>query len=93
MGAIMHVTGIGVTCAWKHLDSATLLIEVLVDQEIPYRRQVVVMIGPGDIHIVPTKGAHAHILGRQFKGSENLYSIQLRSGHIAHSSESSLQLV
>lgn len=53
---------------------------------------VVVMIRPDDIHMVPTKGANAHILGRQFKGSENLYTIQLRSGHIVHSSESSLSL-
>jgi len=53
---------------------------------------VVVMIRPDDIHIVPTKGAEAHILGRQFKGSENLYTIQLRSGQIIHSSESSLSM-
>ena len=54
--------------------------------------KVVVMIRPDDIHIVPAKGASAHILGRQFKGSENLYTIQLRSGQIVHSSESSLTL-
>lgn len=54
--------------------------------------KVVVMIRPDDIHIVPTKGADAHILGRQFKGSENLYTIQLRSGQIVHSSESSLSM-
>lgn len=54
--------------------------------------KVVVMIRPDDIHIVPTKGADAHILGRQFKGSENLYTIQLRSGQIIHSSESSLSM-
>ena len=54
--------------------------------------KVVVMIRPDDIHIVPTKGADAHILGRQFKGSENLYTIQLRSGQLVHSSESSLSV-
>lgn len=54
--------------------------------------KVDVMIRPDDIHIVPTKGADAHILGRQFKGSENLYTIQLRSGQIVHSSESSLSI-
>ncbi len=53
---------------------------------------VVVMIRPDDIHIVPTKGAEAHILARQFKGSENVYTIQLPSGQIVHSSESSLSI-
>ena len=53
---------------------------------------VVVMIRPDDIHIVPTKGADAHILARQFKGSENVYTIQLPSGQIVHSSESSLSI-
>ncbi len=60
--------------------------------KFPTSTKVVVMIRPDDIHIVPTKGANAHILGRQFKGSENLYTIQLRSGQIVHSSESSLSL-
>ncbi len=53
---------------------------------------VVVMIRPDDIHIVPTKGANAHILARQFKGSENVYTIQLPSGQVVHSSESSLSI-
>lgn len=61
-------------------------------KKFPTNTKVVVMIRPDDIHIVPTKGADAHILGRQFKGSENLYTIQLRSGQIVHSSESSLSL-
>ena len=50
---------------------------------------VVVMIRPDDIHVVPTKGAEARLLSRQFKGSENLYTIRLPSGQIVHSSESS----
>jgi iron(III) transport system ATP-binding protein len=50
------------------------------------------MIRPDDIHIVPTKGADARILARQFKGSENVYTIQLSSGQIVHSSESSLSI-
>jgi iron(III) transport system ATP-binding protein len=53
---------------------------------------VVVMIRPDDIHIVPTKGAEARILARQFKGSENVYTIRLPSGQIVHSSESSLSV-
>ena len=58
-------------------------------QHFPSGTKVVVMIRPDDIHITPAKGAAAHILGRQFKGSENVYTIQLPSGQILHSSESS----
>ncbi len=54
--------------------------------------RVHVMIRPDDIHITPAKGANARILGRQFKGSENLYTIQLQSGQLIHSSESSLSI-
>ena len=61
-------------------------------QNLTTGSQVVVMIRPDDIHIVPTKGADAHILARQFKGSENVYTIQLPSGQIVHSSESSLSV-
>lgn len=58
-------------------------------RHLPSGTKVVVMIRPDDIHLAPTKGAPAHILSRQFKGSENVYTIQLPSGHIVHSSESS----
>ena len=61
-------------------------------QHLATGTSVVVMIRPDDIHIVPTKGADAHILARQFKGSENVYTIQLPSGQIVHSSESSLSI-
>jgi iron(III) transport system ATP-binding protein len=61
-------------------------------QNFPAGIKAVVMIRPDDIHIVPTKGADAHIQGRQFKGSENAYTIQLSSGQITHSSESSLSI-
>lgn len=50
---------------------------------------VVVMIRPDDIHLAPAKGADARIVGRQFRGSENLYTVSLPSGQIIHSSESS----
>ena len=50
---------------------------------------VVVMIRPDDIHLQPDKGAQARIVARQFRGSENLYTVQLPSGHLLHSSESS----
>ncbi len=54
--------------------------------------RVVVMIRPDDIHIVPTKDRGAHIVSRQFRGSENLYTINLPSGLVVHSSESSTSL-
>ena len=51
--------------------------------------QLVVMIRPDDIRLTPNTTAGARIVGRQFRGSENLYTIQLGSGQIVHSSESS----
>jgi iron(III) transport system ATP-binding protein len=51
--------------------------------------QVVVMIRPDDIHIVPVEKSFAHIVGRRFHGSENLYTIGLPSGRVVHSSEPS----
>ncbi|NGZ02393.1 MAG: ABC transporter ATP-binding protein [Nitrospira sp. WS238] len=50
---------------------------------------VVVMIRPDDIHLIPNKSAEPRIVARQFRGSENLYAVQLPSGQIVHSSESS----
>lgn len=50
---------------------------------------VVVMIRPDDIHLVPTEDARARVLSRQFRGSENLYTVRLPSGQIVHSSQSS----
>jgi iron(III) transport system ATP-binding protein len=53
---------------------------------------VVVMIRPDDIHLVPTKGAQARVLSRQFHGSENLYTVNLPSGQIVHSSQGSTSI-
>lgn len=50
---------------------------------------VVVMIRPDDIHLLPNKTAGSRIVARQFRGSENLYTVRLGSGQIVHSSESS----
>ena len=55
----------------------------------PSGARVVVMIRPDDIHIVPVAKSFAHILARQFHGSENLYTIGLPSGQVVHSSEPS----
>ena len=51
--------------------------------------KVVVMIRPDDIHIIPGQDGPARLLARQFRGSENLYTIGLPSGQIVHSSEPS----
>ena len=51
--------------------------------------RVVVMIRPDDIHVIPAQDCTARILARQFRGSENLYTIGLPSGHVVHSSEAS----
>ncbi len=50
---------------------------------------VVVMIRPDDVHLIPTKNARSRVLSRQFRGSENLYTVSLPSGQIVHSSQSS----
>ena len=50
---------------------------------------VMVMIRPDDVHIVPSAHCAARIIARQFRGSENLYTIGLPSGHVVHSSEAS----
>ncbi len=50
---------------------------------------VAVMIRPDDVHLLPNKSAEPRIVARQFRGSENLYGVQLPSGQIVHSSESS----
>jgi iron(III) transport system ATP-binding protein len=51
--------------------------------------KVVVMIRPDDIHIIPNEESSARILARQFRGSENVYTIGLPSGQVIHSSETS----
>jgi iron(III) transport system ATP-binding protein len=55
----------------------------------PRGAQVVVMIRPDDIHIVPVERSFAHIVARRFHGSENLYTVDLPSGRVVHSSEPS----
>jgi iron(III) transport system ATP-binding protein len=59
--------------------------------QLGYRggQHVAVMIRPDDVHIVPSEHCAAKVLARQFRGSENLYTIGLPSGHLVHSSEPS----
>lgn len=50
---------------------------------------VVVMIRPDDVRITPSDTGDAVIVARQFRGSENVYRVKLRSGRILHCSEAS----
>ncbi|MEK7715971.1 MAG: ABC transporter ATP-binding protein, partial [candidate division NC10 bacterium] len=51
--------------------------------------KVRVMIRPDDVIFVPDPQGEAVILRRSFRGSENLYSLGLPSGHRVHSSQPS----
>jgi len=53
----------------------------------PDGTEVMVMIRPDDIDLTPGSEGGATVLGRQFKGSENLYIVSLPSGRILHSSQ------
>ena len=52
--------------------------------------EVMVMIRPDDIDLVPDPKGAATVFSRQFRGSENLYAVALPSGQILHSSQHSL---
>ena len=55
----------------------------------PAGTEVELLIRPDDVHIVPASPGEARIVGRQFRGSENLYALLLPSGQHLHSSEPS----
>lgn len=55
----------------------------------PSGTAVDLMIRPDDVHIMPASQGTAQIVGRQFRGSENLYRVLLPSGQHLHSSEAS----
>ncbi|MHC4684775.1 MAG: ABC transporter ATP-binding protein [Planctomycetota bacterium] len=48
-----------------------------------------VMIRPDDIDFIPDDQAKTVIVGREFRGSENIYSIRLESGQVIRSSQPS----
>lgn len=48
-----------------------------------------VMVRPDDIEIAPDEGSDAVIIGREFRGSENMYAIKLASGNIIMSTQAS----
>ncbi|MEE8448614.1 MAG: ABC transporter ATP-binding protein [Thermodesulfobacteriota bacterium] len=51
--------------------------------------EVEVMIRPDDVHITPDQDSNGIILRREFKGSENLYTVRLDSGQLLTSSQPS----
>lgn len=60
------------------------------NSKFPSGTKVAVMIRPDDIDLVPKEAGNATIWDRQFRGSENLYTVRLSSGEIVHSSLHSL---
>ena len=51
--------------------------------------KVKVMLRPDDVSFIPSPDGQGVIVRRYFRGSENLYSIRLPSGHRVHSSQAS----
>lgn len=63
-----------------------------IHSEFETGTEVMVMIRPDDIDLLPDTAGAATVFNRQFRGSENLYSIVLASGQILHSSQHSLSV-
>lgn len=53
---------------------------------------VLVMVRPDDLQITQVGVGNARIESRQFRGSENLYTIRLASGHLVHCTEPSTKI-
>ncbi|MFQ5579060.1 MAG: ABC transporter ATP-binding protein [Nitrospiria bacterium] len=60
------------------------------DQKLPTGMEVMVMIRPDDIDLIPNPRGENTLFRRQFRGSENVYCILLPSGQVLHSSQHSL---
>jgi iron(III) transport system ATP-binding protein len=58
----------------------------------PAGHSIVVMIRPDDIRLAPDPEGVARVVSRQFRGSENLYTLSLPSGQVLHSSEHSVSV-
>jgi len=58
--------------------------------ELPTGTEVMVMIRPDDIDLIPNPRGDHILFRRQFRGSENVYCILLPSGQVLHSSQHSL---
>ncbi|MFQ5839209.1 MAG: ABC transporter ATP-binding protein, partial [Candidatus Methylomirabilales bacterium] len=60
---------------------------------LPVKNQVEIMVRPDDVTVTPDPDGNAVVVARQFRGADNLITIQLKSGTILHSHhESSLLL-
>lgn len=59
-------------------------------KQYPGGTSVAIMIRPDDIRLVPDPGGIARVTSRQFRGSENLYTLALPSGQEIHASEHSV---
>jgi iron(III) transport system ATP-binding protein len=74
------------------VDNGKIHTEVGIFENVgghPPGTAVEIMIRPDDVHLVPASPGGARIVGRQFRGSENLYVVILPSGQHLHSSEAS----
>lgn len=56
---------------------------------LPSGARVFIMLRPDDVELLPDPQGGSIIAQRQFRGSENLYSVRLRSGRVLHSSQPS----
>jgi iron(III) transport system ATP-binding protein len=61
-------------------------------KKYPGGKSVAIMIRPDDIRLVPDPGGIARVTSRQFRGSENLYTLALPSGQTIHASEHSVSV-
>jgi iron(III) transport system ATP-binding protein len=77
------------TAVAKHNRVETELGHFSIEAPIP-RHRLSVMIRPDDIDFTSDDQGEAVIIGREFLGSENLYSILLPSGQIVRSSQPSM---
>jgi iron(III) transport system ATP-binding protein len=54
---------------------------------LPQGAEVEVMIRPDDLDLVPAEFAESVVVGREFRGSESVYTVRLPSGQVVHSSQ------
>ncbi len=50
-------------------------------------RQIEVMIRPHDVFLAADRNGQGEVVGREFRGAENLYAVRLPSGSIVHSTQ------
>lgn len=62
-------------------------------RNLPSGCQVEIMLRPDDVQLFPDSEEGPHIIARQFRGSENLYTVLLPSGKQIHSSQPSTEII